>query len=59
MRSNCWIHRADREVYSRTQIVSRRVSNAAVVKQLMGPHSTKGEQLTRRKFMNRTLAGNL
>jgi hypothetical protein len=50
---------AQREVYSRTEIVSRRITNAAVVRQLMGPNATKREQYTRRKFLNRTIAGKL
>lgn len=48
-----------REVYSRTEIASRRLSNAAVVKQLMGPNSTKSERYARRQFVSRTLAGQL
>jgi hypothetical protein len=47
------------EVYSRTEIVSRGITNAAVVKQLIGSSSTKGERYTRRKFVNRALASKL
>ena len=50
---------AQREVYSRTEIVSRRITNAAVVRQLLGPNATKREQYTRRQFVNRTVAGKL
>jgi hypothetical protein len=49
----------DREVYSRTEIVSRGISNSTVVKQLMGPSSVRGEQYIRRKFLNRMVSSKL
>ena len=48
-----------REVYSRTEVVSRRVSDREVVNKYLGKAADRKEQYIRRKFVNRTLASKL
>jgi len=47
------------KVYSRTEVVSRRVSDREVVNKYLGKAADRKEQYIRRKFVNRTLASKL